>query len=225
LVATNESSGNVYSHWGRAKRTKNFGGNFSRRQVPQDEWAKDCLELCARVREPAELVRELEKRHPEGWSLNLAEGFYQIVQRRGRDVFPYVMRHLRQVWGGWLTRGSYGKMADYAREQSWWDLWSALIRVCSGPNEFNKRGSLLLVDTKPGEAIDACWRWRERRVNGIGRDLALPRFTLDESRGIGNVRAYSRIASWALQAPCAAEHVGTNYSRLLDRFIEAATRK
>jgi hypothetical protein len=46
------------------------------------------------------------------------------------------MRHLRQVWGGWLGRGSYGKMADVARA-GWW-LWSALIRL-RRPEEFNPR--------------------------------------------------------------------------------------
>src|SRR4029434_8516633 len=101
-----------------------------RRQVPLTEWIRDCLALCDRLSDPTELAREFEKRHPEGWGINLADGFFQLGQRRGRDVFPYVMRHLRQVWRGWLGRGDYGKMVDYARAKGWWDLWSALIRTC-----------------------------------------------------------------------------------------------
>src|SRR6266496_3489479 len=100
-----------------AKKDEDFRWKLYRRQVSQVDWAKDCLELCDRIRDAAELVREMQKRHPEGWRLNLAESFYRIVERRGRDVFPYLMRHLRSVWGGWFTRGSYGKMADYAREK------------------------------------------------------------------------------------------------------------
>jgi len=76
-----------------ARKDEDFRWKLYRRQVPQPEWAKDCLELCDRIREPSELIRELERRHPEGFALNLAESFYRIVKRRGRDVFPYIMRH------------------------------------------------------------------------------------------------------------------------------------
>src|ERR1051325_10770520 len=129
-------------------KDEDFRWKLYRRQIPIDDWTKECLALCDRVRDSVALVQELEKRHPEGWGMNLADGFLQLVQRRGRDVFPYVMRHLRQVWAGWLTRGSYGKMADYAREKGWWDLWSALIRVCSRPKESNKEVMALLEDEK-----------------------------------------------------------------------------
>jgi hypothetical protein len=120
------------------RKDEAFYWKLYRRQIPIDDWTKECLLLCDRINDGSALVQELEKRHLEGWGLNLSDAFYQFVQRRGRDVFPYVMRHLRQVWGGWFTRGSYGKMADYARERGWWDLWSALIRTCSGQKEFNK---------------------------------------------------------------------------------------
>src|SRR3954465_4911739 len=113
------------------RKDEDFRWKLYRRQVPTGDWIKECLQLCDRVLDPGELGQELEKRHPQGWGLNLADGFFQLVQRREREVFPYVMRHLQQVWGGWLTRGSYGKLADLAREKGWWDLWSALIRVCS----------------------------------------------------------------------------------------------
>src|SRR6185503_4305676 len=133
-------------HLADQRKDEDFRWKLYRRQIPIADWIKECLALCDRIRDSAELVRELEKRHPDGWGVNLADGFFQLVRRRGRDLFPYVMRHLRQVWAGWFGRGSYGKMADYARDQGWWDLWSALIRVCSRLKEFRSEVLALLED-------------------------------------------------------------------------------
>jgi len=133
-------------HLADLRKDEDFRWKLYRRQVPVADWIAECLALCDQLKDSSALVQALEKRHLEGSGVNLAESFFQLVQHRGRDVFPYVMRHLRQVWGGWFSRGSYGKMADYAREKGWWDLWSALIRVCSGPKEFNKEVSRLLDD-------------------------------------------------------------------------------
>jgi hypothetical protein len=129
------------------RKDDSFRWKLYRRQIPIADWTEECLALCGRIQSGSDLVQELEKRHPEGYGVNLADSFYQFVQRRGRDLFPYVMRHLRQVWGGWFTRGSYGKMADYAREKGWWDLWSALIRTCAGQKEFNKEVAALVDNT------------------------------------------------------------------------------
>ena len=132
-----------------------FRWRLYRNQVPLADWQRDCLALCERIQDSPELVDELEKRHPQGGWFNLADGFYQIVQRRGRDVFPYVMRHLQEVWGGWLARGKYGKLADYAREKGWWDLWAALVRTCSAQKEFQTEVQRLINDraTPEGDIV------------------------------------------------------------------------
>src|SRR2546423_558028 len=141
---TRESCGRACLRSRTGRRTKNSVGSCIGGKFPLAHGRSDA----------SELVRELERRHPEGWAMNLAESFFAIVQRRGRDVFPYVMRHLNRVWRGWFARGSYGKMADYAREQGWWDMWSALIRVCSAPREFNKEVLRLLDDrTSPESGV------------------------------------------------------------------------
>jgi hypothetical protein len=205
-----------------AKKDEDFRWKLYRRQVPQPEWTKDCLELCDRVRDATELVRELERRHPEGFALNLAESFYRIVERRGRDVFPYIMRHLRSVWGGWFTRGSYGKMADYAREKGWWDLWAALIRVCSGPKEFNREVGLLVESaTLPAEDMVA----RLMALAGASREWNWPGFgmTTVHQLNVGlALKFYERFPD-LIRGPYRL-HVmpnlwGENYSKLLDRFI------
>ncbi len=216
--------------WGRlialadAKRDDAFRWKLYRRQVSQADWAKDCLALCDRVRDASELVRELEKRHPEGWGMNLAEGFYQLVQRRGRDVFPYVMRHLRQVWGGWLTRGSYGKMADYARERGWWDLWSALIRVCSGPKEFNKEiRSLLEKQSLPEKQVIErllALAGASREWNWPGLGIATVH-QLDEAVALQFYERFPDLLRGPFKLHVQPNMWGANYSKLLERFIAA----
>ncbi|HEX5221078.1 MAG TPA: gliding motility protein [Verrucomicrobiae bacterium] len=206
-----------------ARKDEDFRWKLYRRQIPQPEWAKDCLELCDRIRDATELVRELEKRHPEGFALNLAESFYRIVEQRGRDVFPYIMRHLRQVWGGWFTRGSYGKMADYAREKGWWDLWAALIRVCSGQKEFNREVALLVENTSlPEEQVVE----RLMALAGASREWNWPGFgiTTVHQLNAGLALKFHERFPELIRGPFRL-HVmpnlwGENYSRLLDRFIE-----
>jgi hypothetical protein len=205
-----------------AKKDEDFRWKLYRRQVSLADWAKDCLDLCDRIRDAGELVRELERRHPEGAALNLAESFYRIVERRGRDVFPYVMRHLRSVWGGWFTRGSYGKMADYAREKGWWDLWAALMRVCSGSSEFNKEVRLLVDDTSQPEAQIV---ERLMALAGASREWNWPGFGLTtvHQLNVGLALKFYERFPHLIRGPFRL-HVmpnlwGENYSKLLDRFI------
>ncbi len=195
-----------------------------RRQIPIADWIKECLLLCDRIKDAAELVQELEKRHPEGWGMNLADGFYQLVQRRGRDVLPYVMRHLRQVWGGWFTRGSYGKMADYAREKGWWDLWSALIRTCSGPREFNREVSALLeTQTLPDQAIIE----RLLALAGVSREWNWPGLgiaavhQLDEPVALTFYQRFPNLLRGPYKLHIQGHIWRQTYARLLDAFLAA----
>jgi hypothetical protein len=205
-----------------ARMDLDFRWKLYRRQVPQPEWANDCLELCGRIRDAAELVRELEKRHPEGWGLNLAESFYRIVERRGRDVFPYIMRHLRSVWGGWFTRGSYGKMADYARDKGWWDLWAALMRVCSGSGEFNKEVRLLVENTSLPEpqVVE-----RLMALAGASREWTWPGFglttvhQLNVGLALKFYERYPDLICGPFRLHVMPNLWGENYSKLLDRFM------
>jgi len=203
-------------------KDENFRWKLYRRQIPIVDWTKECLGLCDRICDSAELLQELEKRHPEGWGINLADSFYQLAQRRGRDVFPYVIRHLRQVWGGWLMRGSYGKMADYARQKGWWDLWSALIRVCSGSKEFNKEVNALLEDRSLPEktvverllmlaGVSREWNWAGfglATVHQLEEPVALLLYERFPDLLRGPYKLHIQAHIW-----------GQNYPRLLDRFV------
>lgn len=206
------------------RKDEAFRWKLYRKQVPIDDWTKECLVLCDRIRDSSELVRELEKRHPEGFNINLASGFFELVQRRDRDVFPYVMRHLRDVWGGWITRGSYGKMADYAREKGWWDLWSALIRTCSGMKEFNREISALLENTSLSEPQIVN---RLLLLAGVSREWNWPGFgvaTVHQLEEPVALKFYERFPD-LLRGPY-RQHIqshlwGVAYPKLLDRFLAA----
>jgi hypothetical protein len=211
-------------HLADLRKDEDFRWKLYRRQVPLAEWTAECLALCGQLKDSSTLVQALEKRHPEGWGMNLADAFFQLVQRRGRDVFPYVMRHLRQVWGGWFSRGSYGKMADYARAQGWWDLWSALIRVCSGPKEFNKEVSRLLDDDALPEkdvlerllalaGVSREWNWPGlglASVHQLEEPLALKFYERFPEILRGPYRRHIQSHVW-----------GQSYPMLLARFLSA----
>lgn len=204
------------------KKDGDFRWRLYRRQVPLPDWTNECLGLCNSIRDGAELCCELEKRHPEGWGVNLAESFYQIVQKRGRDVFPYVIRHLSQVWRSWFGRGSYGKMADYARDQGWWDLWSALVRACASPKEFSKQ-VLQLVENRslPEEVVverllalagaSREWNWPGLGITTVHQ--------LEEPVALALYTRFPDLVRGAYKLHVQANIWGATYTKLLDHFI------
>lgn len=210
------------SELAESKKDDAFRWRLYRKQAPLDNWTRDCLKLCDAVRDKSELCRELEKRHPEGWGINLADGFLQIVQRRERDVFPYVMRHLRQVWGGWFTRGNYGKMADYAYAKGWWDLWSALIRVCSGQTEFNKEIKTLATnrslsdDEVTGRLLALAGASREWSWPGLG---IVTVHQLEEPVAMALYERFPLLVRGPFKLHVQANMYGETYSKLLAHFI------
>lgn len=207
------------------RKDEDFRWKLYRKQVPMPEWTRDCLAVCERVRDPAELDAELEKRTPEGWSINLADGFFQLLQKRGRDVFPYITRHLHRVWKSFILRGAYGKMADYAREQGWWDLWAALVRTCAGQKEFNREISSLLENTTlPEKDVVA----RLLMLAGVSREFNLSGFglasshQLDEKVALNFYERFPNLLRGPFKLHIQGNIWGQHYPKLLERFLEVA---
>lgn len=204
------------------RRDEDFRWKLYRRQVPEADWIKDCLALCDRIHDSVELGRELELRHPEGWGMNLADGFFKLVERRERDVFPYVMRHLRQVWRGWLMRGKYGKLADYARTKGWWDLWAALVRTCGEAKEFNQEILRLVEDTRldPDEV-----EYRLLMLAGVSREFNWGGFglamvhQLEEPVALAFYRRLPELLRGPFKVHVAAHQWGEMYPKLLAQFL------
>jgi hypothetical protein len=203
-------------------RNEDFRWRLYRRQIAVSDWTDECLRLCDAVRDGAALCRELEKRHPEGWGVNLADGFLRIVQRRGREVFPYVMQHLGQAGRRWWGRGSYGRMADYARDRGWWDLWSALVRTCASAKEFSGEVRRLVEDRALPEkdvvgrllalaGVSREWNWPGlgvATVHPLEETVALALYVRFPDLVRGPYRLHVQAAQW-----------GETYTKLLDRFI------
>jgi hypothetical protein len=143
-----------------------------RRQVPDAVWKRDVLALCDSLQEPGALVEALEQRHPAHWIQDAATPFLELARRRGRDVVPYLLRHLqdvRQPWGP-FNRG-FAQLVELAREREWLDLWSALMRTSAAPKTYNAEVLALLQRSKlPGDEV----RRRLLLLTGVGREVNFP---------------------------------------------------
>lgn len=118
-----------------------------RKQVPVKEWQAEVLALADRVRDAEELNGELERRHPEGWGLALGDAAIKLLQKRGRDVMPYVRAKLEYLVGNWYSDKA-GAIIKLAEEKEWWDLWSAAIRMSRDAKQLNKAVEGLLSNER-----------------------------------------------------------------------------
>lgn len=157
-----------------ARQDTVFRWQLYRRQVPREIWEKDILTLAGRLRDGAELDRALEQSHPEGWNRSLGEGFLKLLKLRGREVFPYITRHLQSVRHGIFSGGDYAALLALARERGWWDLWAATVRVCANTKEFNAEiagllnSSLIGADEVRRRLAALCGVSREFNWAGFG---------------------------------------------------------
>jgi hypothetical protein len=115
-----------------------FAMKLYRGQVPVERWETDARALCESTNDAAELCARLDEHHPEGWNLELGSRILHLVDARGRDVVPYVLKHLKDIWPRWHGMNGYGKLLDRAYAEGWWDLWSGLLRTSAKPADWNK---------------------------------------------------------------------------------------
>lgn len=148
-----------------------------RRQVPIQVWEAELPLLCQKHTDPDELVAQLEKRHPNGYLLDLGAGFYRLLELRGRDVFPYLIQHLDDVrqfaWRPLNKTNWFARLRDLAAAREWWDLWAALLRKCARDNEYNDAVLTLVRSTLP----EATVRARLLMLSGVGREFNFGRWS------------------------------------------------
>ena len=135
----------------RAQRSgdEDFYFKLYRRQVSYEDWSRETAALCKTVREADALNDALEKRHPEGVLESLGLQFHKLLEARGRDVLPYVRKHLRHAWG---RRTGYDELVTLARERGWVDVWAAIVVTCSTPERYNVALREVLDDARLDEA-------------------------------------------------------------------------
>lgn len=166
-----------------------FRWRLYRRQVTTLEWSEEVNTLCQTIGEPSDLCRELERRHPEGWGHDLSDGLLEALQRRGRDVFPYLMNRSSAFRGSLFGRGDYGNAADYARERGSWDLWAALVRSGASDKEFSQ---IVLGLVKDRTLADADVIDRLRALAGTSSEWNWP------GLGIARVHSLEELVALAL---------------------------
>jgi hypothetical protein len=130
----------------QAEGDEDFYFKLYRSLTAQDVWTRDVLQLAGTTADAATLNDELERRHLEGWRLELDETVLELLRLRGREIMPYVRSKLSDLIGGWRDyKGDKTKRyAELAAQNGWWDLWAAAIR-CTGRAElFNSAVSELL---------------------------------------------------------------------------------
>jgi hypothetical protein len=198
-----------------------FAWPLYRFQVSQSEWENDVLQLSESVSEPAQLCAELERRQPEGYDLQLGMTLYRLVERRGRDVLPYVQKHLHTVYRSWWGSGrdGYKKLVQLAAAREWWDLWSALVRTCSQPQEYNTEVAGLLKDSRHG---DVEVQRRLLMLTGISREWNFGPFGLAQVQQLDEAtaaRMYERFPD-LLRGPFKM-NVSTGWHATLPKLTEA----
>lgn len=200
------------------KRDPDFAFKLYRRQVPAARWESDVADLARTVADPKQLLSELEKRHPEGLRRDPGGGMYRLLELRGRDVLPYVMRHLVDVWTPWLGKGQYGKLLALAERQGWMDLWAALVRTVSTATDFNAAIRKLVKERRLEDLLAVAGVGRELNFGPIGLARTIQ---LDEATAVALYEEYPALVRTAYRAhlqvhPWSAKPV---YERLVDRAL------
>jgi hypothetical protein len=118
---------------------EDFAWKLYRALVPASQWEADLVQVCSPLTLASSLLPELHKRTPEHVHGNaLAGGLLKILEARGEEAFGYVIPQLKRIWKPLFGRGNYGKIMALAERRGWTELWSAVVRICAPPKEYNQ---------------------------------------------------------------------------------------
>ena len=146
-----------------------------RRTFPIKTWTADVLGLAKDIADPAELDRELERRHPEGTDQQIdIKTLVKLLEARGADVVPYLERRVPDI-RTWGSNKAFQQLATAAREAGFTKLWSSTVstqfreaelsaevtRICdsSAPDWERVPQLLAIAGAKSGWGR---WRWFTR---------------------------------------------------------------
>jgi hypothetical protein len=113
-------------------------------------------------------------------------------------------------------------MADYARDQGWWDLWSALIRTCASPKEFSKQVLQLVENHSAPEKVvverllalagaSREWNWPGLGITTVHQ--------LEESVALALYSRFPDLVRGPFKLHVQANISGATYTKLLEHFI------
>jgi hypothetical protein len=142
-----------------------------RKLMPVDRWETEVLALAEAVIEQAELNRVLENRHLEGYGIARGATVLKLLDRRGRDVMPYVRAKLDETVGGWGKDKDAQRFIDIAERNGWWDLWSATARAAGDPKLINECVGKLMSNQALSDDVR---RERLKALAGVSREWNWP---------------------------------------------------
>jgi len=142
-----------------------------RRLMPVDRWETEVLALADAVVEQAELNRLLESRHLQGYGIERGGTVLKLLERRGRDVMPYVRAKLEETIGGWGKDDVAGRFVELAERKGWWDLWAATARTAPNAKLLNACIGKLMREEGLSDAIR---RERLTALAGVSREWSWP---------------------------------------------------
>src|SRR5262249_37673091 len=134
-------------------------------------WQTEVLALADAVVEQAELNRVLENRHLEGYGIEHGATVLKLLERRGRDVMPYVRAKLQETIGAWGKDKEAKWFSDLAERRGWWALWSATARASTYPKLLNECIRKLINDQSLSDAVR---RERLAVLAGVSREWNWP---------------------------------------------------
>ncbi len=162
-----------------ARGDKALQTELYRKLMPVDRWREDVLAVAKSETDAVKLNDALTARHLDGYGLQLAPTIIDIVERRGRDVFPYVRSKLNETIGGWGRDKEAKRLIDLAATKGWWDLWTAAVRT--GPDTHYKAGVAGVLEDR-GLSEDVR-KERLRALAGVSQEWNWP--------GLGFARVHS----------------------------------
>jgi hypothetical protein len=228
LPVSDWTGGTKRKIWPRLHAAAERAGNLDfaldlyRRQVPVADWRQDVKRLCREVSSAGDLVDRLEKHHPHGWWVKgTGDGLRDALEARGRDVFPYVLRHLRDVWRT-FSRESYHEILHLALHKGWHDLHAEVVRTVGTPKEWNEA----VTDILAAPITDEETLTRLMGLAGVSRELNLGGLGLAQAHALSGANAvvlYGRFPAHVRRT--FKTHVGArwgeSYADLVDRARQA----
>lgn len=206
-----------------ARGDKAFQRALYRNLIPTSRWRDDALALAQSITEPARLNDELIDRHPAGYRVDAMPTLIALLEKRGRDVLPYIRAKLQDAIGGWGRDKEAKRLIDLAAAKGWWDLWTEAVRT--GPDQHYKAAiSGLLNDNAIGEDAKS---ERLRALAGVSQEWNWPGFglarvhSLDDSLASLMYRRFPNLVRGPFRAQVTPRWWGQGYPKLVQLVQDA----
>lgn len=202
----------------RAKNDTNFHRALYRQLIPIARWREDVLALVQSETDVGKLNDELTERHPDGYRLDVTPTLIDILEKRGREVFPYVQGKLKDAIGGWGRDKEAKRIVDLAAKRGWWDLWTAALRLGDG-KKYQEGVASVLDDRALSEDVQ---RERLRALAGVSQEWNWPGIGLAQVHALEDglaSRLYARypdLVRGPFRAQVTPRWWGQGYSKLVD---------